>query len=357
MGLLIFFFALSIGFSFLCSILEAVLLSITPAFIRQETTAGSTTGKLFTAFKADIDRPLSAILTLNTIAHTTGAIGVGAQAGKVFGETMISLGGFSISVESIVATVMTLAILVFSEIIPKTLGANYWRSLAPFSAQAINFLVIILKPLVWLSQSITKSMKNDDEKSVLSRVDIAAMAKESAESGLLDKREHEIIANLLAFEKLNVKKIMTPKKVMFMVEEDLTLEEFFKEGNFGTFSRIPIFNDNRDNITGFVLKDEVLTRLINGKGNEPVKSIKREINFVRETMLLTDLFKEFSKERQHLAVVTDEFGDVLGVVTMEDMFETMLGVEIMDESDKIADLQEHARKQWKERSQSKQEPK
>lgn len=349
MTLLILFFVLSIAFSFLCSVLEAVLLSITPSFIGTENAKGTTTGKLFSVYKEDIDRPLSAILTLNTIAHTVGAIGVGAQAGKVFGETSFSILGFTLHAEALVAGGMTLAILILSEIIPKTIGANYWKQLAPFTAKTLRFLLIILYPLVWLSQLITKSLKNDKDKSVLSRFDFATMTQASADSGALNEREHTIIKNLLSFEKLPIKSIMTPKRVMFMLEEDLTLEEFAKEENFNTFSRVPIYNDTRDNITGFVLKDKALQMLIEGKKNEPLKSIKRPVDFVRDNTPLDDLFRVFSKERHHIAVVTDEFGDVLGVVTMEDLFETLIGLEILDETDQVADLQEYAREQWKKR--------
>jgi CBS domain containing-hemolysin-like protein len=349
MTLLILFFLLSIGFSFLCSVLEAVLLSITPSFIRTENAKGTTAGKLFSAYKEDIDRPLSAILTLNTIAHTVGAIGVGAQAGKVFGETTLHLGPITIGAEALVAGIMTLAILILSEIIPKTIGANYWRRLAPFTANTLRVLMFLLYPLVWLSQLITKSLKNDKNKSVLSRGDFASMTQAGAESGALNEREHTIIKNLLSFEALPIKSIMTPKRVMFMLEEDSTLEELTKEENFNTFSRVPIYNDTRDNITGFVLKDRALQMLIEGKKDETLKSIKRPVEFVRETTPLNDLFKIFTKERHHIAVVTDEFGDVLGVVTMEDLFETLIGLEILDETDQVADLQEYARQQWKKR--------
>lgn len=350
MGLLLFFFFLSIGFSFLCSVLEAVLLSITPSFIRTELANGSTTGKLFAQYKDDIDRPLSAILTLNTIAHTVGAMGVGAQAKEVFGETILfDIGSFAVSAEFLIASGMTLAILILSEIIPKTIGANYWKQLAPFTANTLRVLMWILFPLVWLSQLITKSLKNEKDKSVLSRVDFAVMTQAGAESGALDEREHTIIKNLLNFEKLPVKSIMTPKRVMFMLEEDLTMEDFAKQEHFQTYSRVPIYNDTRDNITGFVLKDTALRMLVDGQGDKPLKDIKRNLDFVREDTTLNEMFKVFTRERHHIAVVTDEFGDVLGLVTMEDVFETLLGLEILDESDKVADLQEYAREQWKKR--------
>ncbi len=342
------FFILSISFSFLCSILEAVLLSITPSFIRQEAAKNSQTGKLFTEFKKDIDKPLSAILTLNTIAHTVGAIGVGAIAGKIFGEDEIDLGIMHLSYEAIIAGAMTLAILILSEIIPKTIGANNWRGYAGFTARTLKILLIILKPFVWLSQLITKSLKKDKEKSVLSRVDLAVMAQEGEDSGSLDKRESAIIKNLINFESLTVRDIMTPKTVMFMIEEDMTLEEFNQQKNHHIFSRIPIYNDTRDNITGMILKDNILQLLVDGDTHKPVKEIKREVDFVNVDLPLTKLFQIFTKERHHLAVVRDEFSTVLGLVTMEDLFETLLGVEILDESDMVANLQDFAKKRSKE---------
>jgi len=189
MTLLIFFFTLSIAFSFLCSIWEAVLLSITPSYISSKTQSGSSLGKSLQVFKEDIDRPLSAILTLNTIAHTVGAIGVGAQAGKVFGASNVSLGPINLSMEAIIAGLMTLAILILSEIIPKTIGANYWRKLTPFTVTSLKMLLFILAPFVWISQLITKNLKNDKSLSVFSRADFNAMTQAGEESGALKETE------------------------------------------------------------------------------------------------------------------------------------------------------------------------
>lgn len=346
---LIAFFVLSIAFSFLCSILEAVLLSITPSFIRTEKAKGTATGKLLAAYKEDIDKPLSAILTLNTIAHTVGAIGVGAIAGKLFGKNELELGFTSISYEAIIASAMTLAILILSEIIPKTIGANNWKGLAGFTANTLRIMLLILRPFVWLSQSITRTLKKDKEKSVLSRVDFTAMAQEVEESGELDEQESAIIKNVLQFEQTTVREIMTPKTVMFMIEEDMTLEEFNQQDNHHIFSRIPIYNDTRDNITGIILKDDILQSLVDGDTKKPVKTMRREVDFVEVDTKLTQLFEIFTKERRHMAIVTDEFNTVQGLVTMEDLFETLLGVEILDESDTVADLQELAKKRWEKR--------
>ncbi|MCB9235383.1 MAG: HlyC/CorC family transporter [Bacteroidia bacterium] len=350
MGLLILFFILSIFFSFLCSILEAVLLSVTPAYVTKSLAEGKTTGKLLNGYKEDIDKPLSAVLTLNTIAHTVGAIGVGAQAGKIFGTTVLNLGFIEISYESIIASLMTLGILVLSEIIPKTLGANNWRVLVPFTVRILRVLILVLGPLVWLSQLITKSFKKDKEGSVLSRSDFAAMAYAGQESGALQESESAIIRNLLEFEKKIVYDIMTPKTVMLMAQEDQSLRDFYNAHQPLSFSRIPIFRDTRDNISGIVLKDDIYQKLVDGNGDAPLKSLAREVIFVNAEMPLPGLFESLTQDRRHLSIATDEFGSVVGVVTMEDLFETLLGKEIVDESDEVTDMQALARKKWEEKT-------
>lgn len=356
MGLLIFFFVFSIGFSFLCSILEAVLLSVTPSYVTQQTAENSVTGKLLQQYKDDIDKPLSAILTLNTIAHTLGAIGVGAQAGHIFGDSKVSLLGINISTEGIIAGLMTLFILILSEIIPKTIGANNWKGLAPFTVRALRVIIWILYPLVWLSKLITKMLKKDKSKSVLSRADFAAIAAVGEQSGALAKDESIIINNLLNFEKKKVRDIMTPRTVAFMVNEDTSFEEFINLSETATYSRVPVYDSDKDHIVGMVLKDDVLISYY--KGGEKDANIKeklRPINFVSDQMALHDLFDQLTKEKQHLSVVRDEFGNVVGLVTMEDVFETLLGREIVDESDKVVDLQAFAKKRIQESEKQKSE--
>lgn len=351
MGLLILFFVLSIFFSFLCSILEAVLLSVTPSYVQVKLQEGSTTGKLLAEYKEDIDRPLSAILTLNTIAHTVGAIGVGAQAGALFGDRTMNLFGteLGLSYESVIAALMTLAILVLSEIIPKTIGANSWQALAPFTVRTLNILLLVLKPFVWISQRITKSLKKDKDRSVLSRADFTAMTTVGEESGALEEHESKIIKNLLEFEKLIVRDIMTPKTVLIMGRESELLKDYYNENTPIRFSRIPVFRENRDDITGIMLKDDLLQKLVENKGDTPLKDIKREVSFVQDNMPLPALFDHFTTKRDHLSMVVDNYGSVVGLVTMEDLFETLLGQEIMDEMDEVADLQKLARRKWEER--------
>ena len=345
---LIIFALVSILFSFLCSVWEAVLLSITPSYINIQKQAGTQLGKDLEIFKEDIDRPLSAILTLNTIAHTVGAIGVGAQAAAIFGHTTV--GNTPISWESVIATLMTLAILIGSEIIPKTIGANMWRQLAPFTVKSLKILMFILKPLVWLSQLITKNLKRDKEKSVLSRVDFMAMTKAGEESGVLAANESEIIKNLLRFDRIPVKSIMTPRTVAVMARQSQTVQEFYDSHQILRFSRIPIYDKSRDEVTGLILKDDLLNHIIQGHSDWPLSKIKKEILAIDQDKRLPELFDALTQNRTHLAIVVDEFGGLAGLVTMEDVLETLLCLEIIDEMDAVADLQDLARKKWEERA-------
>ena len=350
MTALLFFFVVSILFSFLCSIWEAVILSVTPAYVSRMETEKPLTGKQLHKFKEDIDRPLSAILTLNTIAHTVGAIGVGVQAGKLFGENQLNLYFFEITWESVIAGLMTLAILVLSEIIPKTLGANYWKQLTPFTVRSLTILLFVLAPFVWLSKWITRHIKTEKGRSVLSRADFAAMADAGVKSGVLDHDEKSIIQNLLRLDYLKVKDIMTPRSVVMTVDEDLTLNEVYKQIRPLQFSRIPVFEDQPDNITGLILKDGILENLAEDRHSKKAREIKREIIFVEDHFSVGKLLDTLILKRQHLAMVADEFGTVVGLVTMEDVFETLLGLEIVDESDKVENLQELAKEKWKKRA-------
>ncbi len=350
MGLLALFFFVSIAFSFLCSILEAVLLSITPTYVSRAKQAGTALGRDLVAFKKDIDRPLSAILTLNTIAHTVGAIGVGAQAGELFGKNYLDLGVTSVSYESLIAAAMTLAILVLSEIIPKTLGANLWKPLAPFTIHVLRLLLFVLAPFVWLSQGITRTLKKDKDKSVFSRADFAAMTQAGEESGALAETESRIIKNLLRFESIQAKDVMTPRTVMLSVEETTRLADFHERHQPLPFSRIPVYREEPDNVTGFVLKDEVLESMLEEGGTQPLSSIRKKILAVPNTMPLPNLFDALTSGHTHIAIVVDEFGSVDGLVTMEDVMETLLGMEIVDETDAVVDLQQLARERWKQRA-------
>lgn len=350
MTLLIIYAAISICFSFLCSIWEAVLLSITPSFVNTELQKGSSLGRSLNRFKEDIDRPLSAILTLNTIAHTLGAIGVGAAATKYFaGDVPFESLSF-LTYDMIVAVVMTLLILFLSEIIPKTIGANNWKSLTPFTVKSLSFLLTALAPLIWVSQWITKSFKKDKEKSVLTRTDFLALADVAKTGGALAESESSIITNLLGMDTLKVQDVMTPRTVMQMIDENTTMDHYYKDYQPMRFSRIPIFSDKPDEVTGVVLKDDILKHMIEGNKEEKLSSIKREVKMINQDKSLKELFDFLTFESSHLAIVHDNYGSVTGVVTMEDLLETILGMEIVDESDNITDLQQYARKSWEERA-------
>ena len=350
MTLLIGFFLLSIIFSFLCSVWEAVLLSITPSFIKRKEQEAPAVGKLLAEQKGDIDKPLSAILTLNTIAHTVGAIGVGAQAGVIYKDNAIELLGIEISIESIIATLMTLAILFLSEIIPKTIGANNWQNLAGFTARSLKILLIILSPFVWVTNLLTKSLKKDKKKSVFSKQDFAAMAEIISESGEIEQDDYQLIKNVLRFDDLTARDVMTPRPVMVMADENQSLKSFYESSKPLIFSRIPLYSESRDSITGLLLKDDLLSGIVEGGGEDKLETIKRELPFVKENMPLREVFLLLNEKREHLGVVMDEFGSVIGLLTLEDVFETLFGIEIMDETDSVSDLQAFARQRWEARA-------
>ncbi|MDP2526590.1 CNNM domain-containing protein [Maribacter dokdonensis] len=360
MGLLIFYAFISIFFSFLCSILEAVLLSITPTFINVKMKEGKSYATTLEALKKDVDQPLIAILTINTIAHTVGAILVGVQAkaayAELYGSETSSIFGIEFTEDvmvGLVSTIMTILILVASEIIPKTIGATYWKQLANFSTKALNIMVLGLKytGLLWLLRLFTKMVGGGNHHgSVLSREDFHAMTDMAHEEGVFEKSESTIIKNLLKFDEVLVKDIMTPRAVMKIASDEKTIADFFEDNPKLRFSRIPVYTDKIDNITGFVLKDNVLEEMINKNGDIPLKEIKREILVTRRSTPIPTLFEIFIQKREAIALVVDEYGSVSGLVTMEDVIETLLGLEIMDESDNIADLQSLARKNWETRA-------
>jgi len=351
MGLLLTFFLISIIFSFLCSILEAVLLSITPSYAGIQEQEETAIAKDLVRFKDDIDRPLAAILTLNTIAHTVGAIGVGSQASTLFGSASLVIFGLSlISWEALIAGGMTLAILILSEVIPKTIGANNWEKLTPITVRTLKVMIFLLAPLIWLSQLITRNLKKDKNKPVLSRTDFAAMADLGKKSGALEEKEQKIIQNLLRFNKILVRDIMTPRVVVVAANEAITVRKFHDEHGALAFSRIPIYRDNSDNVTGLVLKDELLLNLAEDNDDFLLKDIKRDIIIVHSALPIPDLLDMFILKKEHMALVVDEFGGMEGIVTMEDIIETLLGLEIVDESDNTEDMQALARKNWEKRA-------
>ena len=336
MTLLFFYLFIAVFFSFLCSILEAVLLSVTPSFVGAKKKEGLPYAASLERLKDDIDRPLAAILTLNTFAHTLGAAGVGAQAQAIWGDEYLSL----------ISALLTIIILVFSEIIPKTLGATFWRQLASPSTAIVKVLVVILFPFVWISQIITKIIKGKNyQKGKVTRADFSAMAEISSQEGALQEGEYRYIRNILRFRQVKVRDIMTPRNVMTAFPESMPLEEVDKQLSEKSFSRIPVFQDTVDNVTGIVLKDEVLKKLADDEHHLTLRDLRRDVSKIQEEQSVTELFKVFTEKKEHIAIALEEYGGTAGLVTMEDVIETLLGMEIVDEMDTVQDMQAYAREQ------------
>jgi len=348
MSLLIAFALISILFSFLCSVLEAVLLSINPTFMKVKRQEGASYIDGLEELKSDVDKPLIAILTLNTIAHTVGAILVGVQAEEM-GYEMNILG---INFVGIVSTIMTLLILVLSEIIPKTIGATYWQSLAGFSTTTLTIMVAILKytGILYVLQLTTRAIGKSAHINTMTREEFVAITETAEQEGVFEPSEGQFIKSLMNFNQIKVKDIMTPRSVMLMAREETPIQEFFDNHKELRFSRIPIYKDNRDNVTGYVLKDSILEDIIHKKPAETLTELRREITVVLPNMPIPELFDLMISTKEHIALVVDDFGSVQGLATLEDVIETMLGLEIMDESDSVADMQALARKNWEQRS-------
>ena len=332
--LLIFFVLIAIGISFICSLAEAALLSMTPSYIADIQETNPKKASMLKRLKVDnIDQSLAAILTLNTVAHTLGSIGAGAQATIVFGSAWFGL--FS--------AIMTLAILFLSEIMPKTLGTIYWRQLGGMVAYFVRGIILLLYPLIWVSEKLTKLLVRGKEPQAFSRREFAALASIGEESGQIDPLESRIIRNLLAFGAIKVEDIMTPRSVILAFEENKTVAELLVDRPKLTFSRLPIYDGDLDNITGFVLKTDMLLAKVNHAMHKPLTQFKRDITFVFSKMKLFDLLELMLKNRIHIAVTVGEYGEVKGLVTLEDVFETLLGLEIVDEIDRVEDMQALAR--------------
>jgi len=309
--------------------------------------------------KNDVDKPLIAILTLNTIAHTVGAILVGVQAkvayAEAFGTQVREVFGIAFTeaaMVGVVSTIMTILILVASEIIPKTIGATYWKKLAHFTATTLKGMVWFMKwtGLLWVLQLFTRLIGKKELGSVLSREDFTAMADIAHEEGVFQESESTVIKNLIKFDEVFAKDIMTPRAVMKIAPETQTIASFFEENPKLRFSRIPVYGDDPEVITGFFLKDQLLEEMVYERGDMSLSSIKRELLVTKRATPIPQLFETLIEKREHIALVVDEYGTVSGLVTMEDILETLLGLEIMDESDNVEDLQLLARKKWEERA-------
>lgn len=340
MLLLIVFAFTALFFSFLCSIAEAVMLSVRRPFVEKMAKEGSRAGKILQNLQGKIHEPLAAILTLNTIANTVGATGVGAQAAVVYGNAYLG----------IVSGILTLLILVFSEIIPKTIGAVYWRQLAPYIAFYLKYLVMFLYPFVILSQYLTGMLTPKSAISGLSRDEFSAMADLGQAEGQLDANESRILKNLFRFNTTTVADIMTPSTVVFSLPADMTVAEYCTVHEGSPFSRIPIFTELPDHVTGFVLRTEILLAQANDRHEITIGSFQRDIRAIPDQQHLSRLFTFLMEQRMHMALVVDEYGSLEGLVTMEDLIETLIGLEIVDEEDKVTDMRVLARRLWRRRA-------
>ncbi|GAA4453744.1 CNNM domain-containing protein [Novipirellula rosea] len=337
--LLITYLCIAIGFSFLCSIAEAVLLSITPSFIAERRQDKTKSSKRIIQLKENIDRPLAAILSLNTIAHTVGAAGVGAQAAKIYGDQYLG----------VISALLTLMILVLSEIIPKTVGALHWRRLAGSVALLVQGLIILMLPLVWMSEFLTRWLSGNKKQQLVTRAEIAAVAELGTREGLLKQHESRILRNLLKLESITVEDVMTPSTVVISFEESRHLSEMVEELKTLPVSRIPIYRERRDIVTGFVLRSDLLASVVSGDSDKPLSDFSRPILRIGEDESITVAFDHLLDSRAHIAMVMDKFGGVEGLVTLEDIIETLLGLEIVDEHDATVDMQELARQRWEMR--------
>lgn len=333
LGLYLF---IALFFSFLCSIAEAVLLSLSWVYIALLEEKGHKSGEILRELKGDINKPLSAILTLNTIAHTVGAAGVGAQATLVLEN--VSLG--------VISAVLTFLILIFSEIIPKTLGASYWKVLAPATAHCLKLVIYILNPIIKILELITRNMVKKESVG-FKRDEFFMMAQLSAEEGHIDQQEATILQNLLLLQEIKIKEIMTPRTVMFFESGQLRVKEFFHKHKKNRFTRIPIYENEPDDIVGFVIRGDLLLAQARGNNDTRLGNYIRDMPTLLDDMCLSHAMRELLISKTNISLIVNEYGTVRGILTLEDILETLIGQEIIDEGDKDIDMQKLAKRLWK----------
>ena len=339
MTLLIIYLLLTMGISFLCSLLESVLMSTPISYINMKEDEGDKNAALFLKLKQEPERPLGAILSLNTIANTLGAAAVGHQA------TTLSGGDHWFG---IISAAMTLLILVFSEIVPKSIGTSHWKNLLWLS-QLMQFLVYLLFPIVWLIEKLHNSISDEDPDTGISREEVSAMANMGEEEGVLDNSENKVIQNIIKLDDIKAYDIMTPRIVAAIAPESMTLKQFYKQEDLSHNSRIPVYSDSPEFITGYILRYDVLENLAEDKFDMRLKSIKRKIAAFHEETSVSDIWESLLKTRDQIALIIDDYGCFQGIITLEDIMETILGMEIIDENDTITDMQQYAKERWLKR--------
>ena len=333
---LIVYVVIALGVSFLCSIWEAAMLSTPVSHIELLVERGSKAGVIMQGLRQNVEHPISAILTLNTIAHTVGAAGAGAEATAIFGSEFFG----------IISAVLTLLILVFSEIIPKTLGAVYAKPLTPFTAHSLRALLFLFKPAVFAFEFVTRSMRPSEDAPTVTRSELQVMARISAEEGGIRERENRIVANLLQLADVQVETIMTPRTVMLSFQANSTVGEIMRAHPALPYSRIPAHGESIDDIRGYVLRHEIFKRAAADEHDAPLNEFLRELQVVPETISVAQALDEFIAKQDHIFLVIDEYGGTAGLITLEDAVETLLGIEILDESDSVADLRLLARRRY-----------
>ena len=338
LALLLLFLFGAMSISFLCSILESVLMSTPLSYITMREDAGYKPASRFKEYKTDNGRPIAAILSLNTIANTIGAAGVGAQAATFGGNWF-----------GIVSALTTVLILIFSEIIPKTIGTSHWKRLMGFTARTIRVLIVIMYPFVLLIGLITRLFSRNDDEATVSREEVAAMADVGEDEGVLDEDENKIIQNVIKLDDVKAYDVMTPHSVAAVAPESMTLREFYKVEEFSHFSRIPVYADDPEYITGYILRSDALEDLAEDKFNKRLKDIKRDIPLFNEEQSVSEIWDSLLKHKEQIAIIIDEYGGFQGILTLEDIIETILGLEIIDENDEVSDMQQFARERWQQR--------
>ncbi len=337
MTLLFLYLCVALIVSFLCSIAEAVLLSVPFPYLKSRAEKGIDSAREMMNMKLHVDKPLSAILSLNTIAHTVGAAGVGAQAVHVFSDAYFG----------IVSAVMTILILVLTEILPKTLGASYCKELSGVVARLLQIMILISYPFVIGSSYLTKFLSGRNKKHTASREEISAMANMGVEHGTVSDKENKIIQNLIRLKSIRASDIMTPRVVVVIADENMGVREFLARKDFLHFSRIPVYHENRDNITGYVFRELVFEKLAEDQFDLQLKNLKRDIVTLPESTTLFAAWEILLKSKEHISLIVDEYGGMAGIVTLEDIIETLLGIEIVDEKDTVEDMQHYAMERWK----------
>ena len=333
MTLLVVYAVLAIGVSFICSMLEAALLSLPHSYVELLVEKRPRTGHALHKMKERIDRPLTAILTFNTIANTVGAVGVGAQATIVFGQEAI---GFA-------CAILTLLILVVSEIIPKTLGAVHTKSLVGVTAFTTRLMTVVCFPLIAVLEWTGRLVGYMRRRESTSRAELAAAIRLGRRDGALERREFRIISNLLALGKVRLSDVLTPRTVVFALQQDMTVEQVISEHQPMRFARIPVYRESADHISGYVARFDVREAYFSGDRSRTLEGLAKPIPILPELASVADALELMLEKHQHIAVVVDEHGGTAGIVTLEDTLEALLGQEIVDETDIVEDMRKLAK--------------